>query len=310
MRAAALSIIPNSTGAARAIGLVMPDLKGKLDGMALRVPDADRFDHRPRRDAEDRGRASTTSTTRSPRRRPTTSYRGVLEYSDEPLVSADIVGNPSSCIFSALDTMAIGKHGEGARLVRQRVGLLEPPRRPRRVRRHEVARAHPMVAPVPQLEDLPLRKGTRVLLRADFNVPLRDGEIEDDLRITAALPTIEWLREHGTRRSCCARTSGARRARPTRSTRSHRSRDRLGELLGTRRRALARGRRVRRRWRSRRASAPGDVMMIENLRFDPGEERVRPRVRDQPERARRRVRRTTRSARRTARTRRSSGRPA
>ena len=60
-----------------------------------------------------------------------------------------------------------------------------------------------MVDPVPQLEDLPLREGTRVLLRADFNVPLRDGEIADDLRITAALPTIEWLRERGARRSCC-----------------------------------------------------------------------------------------------------------
>ena len=49
------------------------------------------------------------STTRSARPRPTTSYRGVLEYSDEPLVSADIVGNPSSCIFSSLDTMANGR---------------------------------------------------------------------------------------------------------------------------------------------------------------------------------------------------------
>ena len=54
-----------------------------------------------------------------------------------------------------------------------------------------------MVEPVPQLEDLPLRKPIRVLVRTDFNVPLRDGVIEDDLRITAALPTLEWLRAKG-----------------------------------------------------------------------------------------------------------------
>jgi len=108
MRAAALSIIPNSTGAARAIGQVMPELKGKLDGMSLRVPtptgsitdfvailreevDVDAVNEAFRTASGDK------------------SYRGVLEYSDEPLVSADIVGNASSCIFSSLDTMAMGK---------------------------------------------------------------------------------------------------------------------------------------------------------------------------------------------------------
>jgi phosphoglycerate kinase len=50
---------------------------------------------------------------------------------------------------------------------------------------------------LPQLEDLPLKKGQRAFVRVDLNVPLRDGVVEDDLRITTALPTINWLRERG-----------------------------------------------------------------------------------------------------------------
>jgi glyceraldehyde 3-phosphate dehydrogenase len=108
MRAAALSIIPSTTGAARAIGTVLPELKGKLDGTSLRVPTPT---------------GSITDLTATLSREVTIdeingafeaaakdeSYRGVLEYSTEELVSADIVGNPASCIFSAEDTMAAGK---------------------------------------------------------------------------------------------------------------------------------------------------------------------------------------------------------
>ena len=108
MRAAALSIIPSSTGAARAIGTVLPDLKGRLDGTSLRVPvptgSITDLVATVRNDvskeevnaafAEAAGAAS---------------YRGVLQYTEEPLVSADIVGNASSCIFSAPDTMVSGK---------------------------------------------------------------------------------------------------------------------------------------------------------------------------------------------------------
>jgi glyceraldehyde 3-phosphate dehydrogenase len=107
MRAAALSIIPNTTGAARAIGLVLPDLKGRLDGMSLRVPTptgsiTDLVAILPKEvsveQVNDAFRAASNDA----------SYRGVLEYSDEPLVSADIVQNPASCIYSSLDTMANG----------------------------------------------------------------------------------------------------------------------------------------------------------------------------------------------------------
>jgi glyceraldehyde 3-phosphate dehydrogenase len=108
MRAAALSIIPNTTGAARAIGLVLPDLKGKLDGMALRVPTPTGSitdlvaTLKTEASIDDVNNAFSQAAADS-------SYRGVLKYSDEPLVSADIVGDPSSCIFSSLDTMANGK---------------------------------------------------------------------------------------------------------------------------------------------------------------------------------------------------------
>jgi glyceraldehyde 3-phosphate dehydrogenase len=108
MRAAALSIIPSSTGAARAIGLVLPELKGRLDGISLRVPTptgsiTDLVAQLATDATPDDVNAAFAEAAADP------SYRGVLEYSDEPLVSADIVGNPSSCIFSAKDTMVNGR---------------------------------------------------------------------------------------------------------------------------------------------------------------------------------------------------------
>jgi glyceraldehyde 3-phosphate dehydrogenase len=108
MRAAALSIIPSSTGAARAIGLVLPELQGRLDGISLRVPT-------PTGSITDLVANLSTDATADDvnaafaEAAGDASYRGVLEYSDEPLVSADIVGNPSSAIFSSLDTMVNGR---------------------------------------------------------------------------------------------------------------------------------------------------------------------------------------------------------
>jgi glyceraldehyde 3-phosphate dehydrogenase len=108
MRAAALSIIPSTTGAAKAIGLVLPTLKGKLDGTSLRVPT-------PVGSITDLvavlGKDASIDAINDAFRAASAnaSYRGVLEYSDEPLVSADIVQNPASCIFSAHDTMSMGK---------------------------------------------------------------------------------------------------------------------------------------------------------------------------------------------------------
>jgi phosphoglycerate kinase len=99
---------------------------------------------------------------------------------------------------------------------------------------------------LPTLEDLPPLEGRRVLLRADFNVPLSDGKITDDLRIRAALPTIEWLRGHGAEVTACTHLGRPKgKSDPRYSVEP--VRERLGEL------------------------APG-VELLENLRFDPGEE--------------------------------------
>jgi glyceraldehyde 3-phosphate dehydrogenase len=107
MRAAALSIVPNTTGAAKAIGLVLPELKGRLDGRSLRVPTptgsiTDLVADLSKDASVEDVNAAFAEAANDAR------YRGVLEYSEEPLVSADIVGNPASCIFSAVDTMANG----------------------------------------------------------------------------------------------------------------------------------------------------------------------------------------------------------
>ena len=105
-RAAALNIVPTSTGAAKAIGLVLPELKGKLDGYALRVPV-------PTGSATDLtvnvGRETTVeevnATLRAAAEGP---LKGYLTYTEDPIVSSDIVTDPSSCIFDAGLTKVIG----------------------------------------------------------------------------------------------------------------------------------------------------------------------------------------------------------
>ncbi len=106
-RAAALSIVPTTTGAAKAVGLVLPHLKGKMDGFALRVPvpDGSLTDFT----AVVRKEASAEDINAAFREAAGGSLKGILEYSDEPLVSADIVHNPHSCIFDSDSTMASGK---------------------------------------------------------------------------------------------------------------------------------------------------------------------------------------------------------
>ncbi len=104
-RAAAQNIVPSTTGAAKAVGLVIPELAGKLTGFALRVPTPT---------------GSVTDLTFTASRKVTVeevnaamleaangAYKGIVEYTTDPIVSSDIIGNPHSCIFDASWTHVI-----------------------------------------------------------------------------------------------------------------------------------------------------------------------------------------------------------
>ena len=107
-RAAAMSIIPTSTGAARAIGLVIPEMQGKMDGMAMRVPTFDGsvvdlvaiLDREATVDEVNRAISDTADRGR---------FKGILAYTEDPVVSIDVVGSTYSSVFDAGATMALGK---------------------------------------------------------------------------------------------------------------------------------------------------------------------------------------------------------
>ena len=105
-RAGAVSIIPTSTGAAKAIGLVLPDMKGKLDGASMRVPTPDgsvvdlvAILEKPATAEEIN--AAMKAAAEGP-------MKGYLEYCEDPIVSIDVVGNPASSVFDSLSTMVMG----------------------------------------------------------------------------------------------------------------------------------------------------------------------------------------------------------
>jgi glyceraldehyde 3-phosphate dehydrogenase len=105
-RAAALNVVPTSTGAAKAIGLVLPELKGKLDGFALRVPvptgsATDLTATLSRETTVEEVNAAVRAAAEGP-------LRGILTYTEDPIVSSDIVTDPASCIFDSGLTKVIG----------------------------------------------------------------------------------------------------------------------------------------------------------------------------------------------------------
>ncbi len=104
-RAAATNIIPTTTGAARAAGKIIPELEGKLDGMSMRVPVSDGsvtdlVTEVKKETSIEEVNAAFRAAAEGP-------LKGIVEYTEDPIVSSDVVGNPASCIFDAQCTMVI-----------------------------------------------------------------------------------------------------------------------------------------------------------------------------------------------------------
>ncbi len=106
-RAAALNIIPTTTGAAKAIGKVIPDLNGKLDGMAMRVPTpTGSIVDLVAEVGKDAGVDAVNAAMKKAANGP---MKGILQYCEDPIVSSDVIANPHSSIFDSLATMVVGK---------------------------------------------------------------------------------------------------------------------------------------------------------------------------------------------------------
>jgi glyceraldehyde 3-phosphate dehydrogenase len=108
-RAAAVSIIPTTTGAAKAVALVIPDLKGKIDGIALRVPTPDGS-------ITDfscvlKTPATALEINNAFKKAAQTTLKDILQYTEEPLVSVDVIGNSHSAIIDGLMTKVVGERG-------------------------------------------------------------------------------------------------------------------------------------------------------------------------------------------------------
>ncbi len=191
-RAAAVSMIPTTTGAARTVGEVIPELKGKLDGTSVRVPTPNvslvDFTFTPSRDTtiEEVNAALKAAS-------ETADLKGILVYSDEPLVSRDYNGDPASSTVDSLETTVLDQPaGARRQLVRQRMGLLQPHGR------HGDADGLARLM-FRTLDDIGDVAGKRVLVRSDLNVPMEDGRVGDASRLQATVPTIAALADMGAR---------------------------------------------------------------------------------------------------------------
>ena len=186
-------MIPTSTGAAKAVGLVLPELNGKLDGSSIRVPT-------PNVSVIDFKFIAKRATTKDEineaiKRAAEQQLKGILGYTDPPNVSIDF--NHDSA-FLGLPPRPDQGHGRHLRarhvLVRQRVGLLEPHGRHRRRHGEAFLRSARMAFRTLDQADV---RGKRVLVRVDLNVPMENGRVTDATRIERVAADDQGDRREG-----------------------------------------------------------------------------------------------------------------
>ena len=296
-RAAAVSAIPTSTGAARAVGLVLPELKGKLDGTAIRIPtpnvslvSLDVNLKKPATKDEINAAMQDASQGRA-EGHPGLQHRAAGQHRLQPLPGV---------VHLRCDADRGGgwRAGPGDGLVRQRVGLLQPDVGHRGAVRQPVARnrahcdgrvegprapgachatgriPHEVTHVLPHARRLDVA-GKRVLLRADLNVPVRDGKITDLTRLERLSPTIRELAGKGAKVIVCSHFDRPKGKRVPEMSLAPMAAA-LGEVLGQRVRfaedciGVAGAAGGRRAWRD------GDVLVLENTRFHAEEEKNDP----------------------------------
>ena len=270
-RAAALSMIPTTTGAATAVGEVLPELKGRLDGFAMRVPT-------PNVSVVDLAALVDKKTSAEE------VNAALKEAADGPLKHILVLdrgarldrlqGQPALVHRGRAVHESHGRRfRQGPLLVRQRVGLFESLRGPAA---DAGEKGHLRSGDLSKLSitDLDLA-GKRVFVRVDFNVPLKDGRITDDTRIRASVPTIKYALDHGAT-VILASHLGRPKGKPSPQLSLRPIAERAAELVGRPVRFAEDCVGERASGAVAAAHAEHGVVLLENLRFHPEEEQNDP----------------------------------